>query len=599
MVARPESSDALARIIAEIHLIGRKCSRRLEETRSDSGILVNGSEKIRRKALAALEELSAVLDKAGSALARVREQVHEAGLEGKVQIVRKIGISIGTDEEKDVGNFQVDGIPGCNIRALGHLLMFFERILDQLRLILSLDRMDMEGLKATHFKRWRKREILHIATQVIRLELFLEFLPQALAHPVDEYLVARRSRLPVEELVPCSDVIKLRKQYDKFFGTLAVSYGLVDRGWASKSKLYSAFLMISGAVYYGLRVKKAKEKHTFLGVAPDPEFVKFVWDIPEKGITRYVFQATFHRVSQHRTVKIPGLPGHPDVPARFIACDKNSMNKECLVIHFHGGGFIGQTSYAHQTYTRQWANLTKLPILSVDYRLAPKHPYPAAVFDCWAVYKWAWEHGSEFFGFTPRQIILTGDSAGGNLATSITAKSIMENFPRPKGLFIAYPALALENTFSPSTMLANADRLVPPGFLLTCRDAYVPHGIEISKEPLMCPLYLDDEILVKFPPTRIAVGELDPLADQSVRMTNRLHGLGKDVHLKIYEAFGHGFLSFDSPRKRYYLFYFSFIIPFPTLIFSALVIGIDESHRCVVEGANCLLELASIPSEIP
>ena len=58
-----------------------------------------------------------------------------------------------------------------------------------------------------------------------------------------------------------------------------------------------------------------------------------------------------------------------------------------VLLHFHGGGFIGMSSFSHQSYTRQWVNATDIPMVSVDYRLAPEHPFPAAIVDCWHAYR--------------------------------------------------------------------------------------------------------------------------------------------------------------------------------------------------------------------
>lgn len=71
---------------------------------------------------------------------------------------------------------------------------------------------------------------------------------------------------------------------------------------------------------------------------------------------------------------------------------------EALIIHIHGGGFISMSSRSHQTYTRKWANYLKIPIFSIDYRLAPEHPYPAAIEDCWQAYNWIIRNAYDMFG---------------------------------------------------------------------------------------------------------------------------------------------------------------------------------------------------------
>lgn len=72
---------------------------------------------------------------------------------------------------------------------------------------------------------------------------------------------------------------------------------------------------------------------------------------------------------------------------------------EALVIHIHGGGFISMSSRSHQTYTRKWANYLKIPIFSIDYRLAPEYPYPAALEDCWQAYNWIIRNVYDIFGY--------------------------------------------------------------------------------------------------------------------------------------------------------------------------------------------------------
>ena len=80
------------------------------------------------------------------------------------------------------------------------------------------------------------------------------------------------------------------------------------------------------------------------------------------------------------------------------AYDPSDPSYDGLVFHIHGGGFVAMSSASHQSYTRQWANLIKKPIFSVDYRLAPSFPYPAALDDCWQAYNWLLEHCEDVLG---------------------------------------------------------------------------------------------------------------------------------------------------------------------------------------------------------
>jgi hormone-sensitive lipase len=242
---------------------------------------------------------------------------------------------------------------------------------------------------------------------------------------------------------------------------------------------------------------------------------------------------------------------------RFLSSSPSLANEDRLIIHFHGGGFICQTSFAHQNYTRQWALDQRLcPVLSVDYRLAPESRYPGAADDCFAVYKWVVENEAEVrqrLGYYPKTILLGGDSAGGNLSAAVCIKAIQEKFRRPDGLLLVYPASSINFAkFTPSSLLCQIDRLVPTGFLLTCGMSYVPDPANpepMETDPVLCPAVANDDILLQFPPTRFMLGGHDPLLDDSIRLAAKLERLNRDVKVRIYEEMGHGFLSFDSPRK--------------------------------------------------
>lgn len=82
----------------------------------------------------------------------------------------------------------------------------------------------------------------------------------------------------------------------------------------------------------------------------------------------------------------------------------------------------------------------EFPVFSIDYRLAPTHPYPHGVDDVWQSYNWLIDHCYEYFGIDPKHVIVTGDSAGGNLAISIAINAIKKNKRKPDGLFLFYPS---------------------------------------------------------------------------------------------------------------------------------------------------------------
>ena len=206
-------------------------------------------------------------------------------------------------------------------------------------------------------------------------------------------------------------------------------------------------------------------------------------------------------------------------------------NIDKIIIHVHGGGFVAMSSGSHQNYTRIWANETNVAIFSIDYRLSPKCQFPAALNDVWQVYYYLLERGCKDLGInggrTPKKVILVGDSAGGNLVAAITIMAIQRGFRVPDGIFLAYPGLNLSKyDFTPSMLLSLDDPILPYPFLKMCLESYSGSTTyadsAITDCPYMSPIKASDEVLSKFPPTKIMVGSNDPLRDEGFKLALRL-----------------------------------------------------------------------------
>ncbi|XP_029666898.1 hormone-sensitive lipase [Formica exsecta] len=144
-----------------------------------------------------------------------------------------------------------------------------------------------------------------------------------------------------------------------------------------------------------------------------------------------------------------------------------------LIIHSHGGGFVAQTSRSHEMYLHNWATTLGVPILSIDYSLAPEAPYPRALEEVLYTYAWALKHASTLLGSTAEKVIFVGDSAGGNLNLGATLKCLQLNIKRPDGIFMAYTPIFIDFIPSPSRLLSLTDTLLPFGFLVRCMKSYV------------------------------------------------------------------------------------------------------------------------------
>jgi hormone-sensitive lipase len=136
----------------------------------------------------------------------------------------------------------------------------------------------------------------------------------------------------------------------------------------------------------------------------------------------------------------------------------------------HGGGFICQNTFLHQTYIRRWANMLNIPFFSVEYRKSPQWAYPAALDDSFQTYMWLVTLFDQVYDARPPKIILIGDSAGGNLATGVTALAVKFRVRIPDALALVYPAFDLcPENFFPSRIASLDDYLLPTSVLRLCK----------------------------------------------------------------------------------------------------------------------------------
>lgn len=152
-----------------------------------------------------------------------------------------------------------------------------------------------------------------------------------------------------------------------------------------------------------------------------------------------------------------------------------------LIFHCHGGGFVAQSSKSHESYLREWAVSLNVPILSIDYSLAPESPFPRALEEVFYAYCWALKN-CELLGTTGEKIIFAGDSAGANLNLGCAMKCIETGVRRPDGIFLAYCPVLISFVPSPARMLCLMDPLLPFGFMMRCLKAYACPSKEILEQ---------------------------------------------------------------------------------------------------------------------
>jgi acetyl esterase len=210
-----------------------------------------------------------------------------------------------------------------------------------------------------------------------------------------------------------------------------------------------------------------------------------------------------------------------------------------LIVFFHGGGWVIGDIDTHDGSSRILSRRTGAVVVSVDYRLAPEHRYPAALDDCFAATSWVAAHAAELGG-DPSRLGVAGDSAGGNLAAAVSQRAAVVGGPAIAAQALVYPATDF-STVRPS-LEANGE-----GYLLTADSVrwfsaqylgdHDPADPEAS--PLLGPL-------AGLPPAVVAVAEFDPLRDEGIAYAEALIAADVPVQLLEFPGLIHGFMGLGS-----------------------------------------------------
>lgn len=228
---------------------------------------------------------------------------------------------------------------------------------------------------------------------------------------------------------------------------------------------------------------------------------------------------------------IPGPAG--DLPIRIYA---DSTEPDLPVIaFFHGGGWVLSSVDGHDSLARRLAARSGALVVSVEYRLAPEHPYPAPHDDCWAATQWLADNAASLGG-DPSRLSVAGDSAGGNLAAGVALRA------RDEGLALAFQLLiypCIDDRQTRPSMEENAS-----GYFLSANDMawfwdhFVP--AEHRNDPYAVPARATD--LSGLAPAHIQTAEYDPLRDEGEEWAARLNGAGVAATCTRFDGAVHGFV---------------------------------------------------------
>ncbi|KZT37387.1 hypothetical protein SISSUDRAFT_987811 [Sistotremastrum suecicum HHB10207 ss-3] len=290
----------------------------------------------------------------------------------------------------------------------------------------------------------------------------------------------------------------------------------------------------------------------------DPEYVEFY--------TKYLANVP----SQHQVPWTPDLRNQPAQPGgseplkvgeirdfSLAHCKVRVFTPEGEVpdggwpvfLFFHGGGWTLGGINAEASFATNICKRASTVVVSVDYRLGPEEPFPAAVDDAWDALQWIYHHGAHELGINTSKIALGGSSSGGNLAAVVAHKASLEapHIPLVFQLLIVpvtdntvsisgHPhASWVENQYTPS---------LSPEKMLWFRRNYLPRPEDWGKWEAS-PLYAPDDSFRGVPKTWIGVAELDILRDEGIAYGEKLKSYGKEVTIKVYPRAPHPIMAND------------------------------------------------------
>jgi acetyl esterase len=244
------------------------------------------------------------------------------------------------------------------------------------------------------------------------------------------------------------------------------------------------------------------------------------------------------------------LPSVADFDIREFAVrvydPRSYAGPTAVVVFFHGGGWVMGSLSTHDGLCRRLAALTKLPVVAVDYRLAPEHPHPAAIDDSRTALNWLFSAGTEH-GLDVTKAVLVGDSAGGQLAAVLAIENAARNPPLPvAGQVLIYPMLDL-------TMSSPSYARVTEGFPLVAdtiawfADTYLPEDADRAAPDISPGLAQIPEGL---PPAFVITVDNDPLADEGAQYAAALAKAGIEVRYQHLPGYAHGLFTSAGRIRR-------------------------------------------------
>lgn len=244
-------------------------------------------------------------------------------------------------------------------------------------------------------------------------------------------------------------------------------------------------------------------------------------------------------MTTRRRIYLTSERGGPrELAVRVYTPERGPFPKPVLV-YFHGGGWCIGSLKSHEPFLMHIADQTDMIVVSVDYRLAPEHPFPLPIEDAIDAWQWALGHMSELAG-RPDRVLVGGDSAGGTLAAVVALQAAERGYVAPQGQVLIYPATDLRRSHESHSEMGK-------GYVLTSDliDWFVRNyllNMDNAQQPLVSPLLATPEQMRLLPPAIVTTCGFDPLRDEGTEYARAMAAQGVAVDYHEFTHLLHGFI---------------------------------------------------------
>ena len=269
-----------------------------------------------------------------------------------------------------------------------------------------------------------------------------------------------------------------------------------------------------------------------------PEIAKLPLEASRAEMDRQTVMAGGRQhVGAIRDLQVDGAAG--SIPARlYIPTERTGSDPAPTVLFVHGGGWIYGGLRSHDAACRVLAERSGVQLLAIDYRLAPEHPFPAALEDAKAALRWLHEHADEV-GADPARLGVAGDSAGGNISAVLAVHAAEEGIPLGFQLLI-YPGTDFTSKTRSKDLFSDKGLVLTSTFIEKAKAGYLPDRDD-WEDPEASPL-LRADLPAGLAPAHVVTAGFDPLRDEGEAYADLLAGAGVPVSRKQYPSLTHGFL---------------------------------------------------------